>query len=405
MLQNGTIQSGEPRGAKRYLVLAASVVMLLFLGTGQAWSVFIAPLKAAFGYSDSQMQLVFTTSSFTFCFLIILGGRLYDRLGPRPLAVISALMMAAGWFIASHSGSHWFLLWLGAGLLGGGGSAMGYVCPVATAIAWFPRQAGLIAGLAAAGFGLGPILLSNTAECLLSRQWPVLSVFGFMASAWPPVVLVTGLLLTLPASHPARTAAAGFPCRSLASDRRFWTLFTGMFFGTLPYLVVMGAVKPLGASFGIGPAAAAMAISTVALGNTFGRIAWGHAVDRLGPRKAMLASQALMLTGLLALILAGRLNAGLFLGSVGVIGFCYGSNFAIYPSTVSRLYGVGVFGSIYPFVMAAQGVSSLAPTFNGLLHDATGSYIPGLMMAAALGVAGLFVSAGLTRILKINGAT
>lgn len=384
-------------GARRYRVLAASVLMLLFLGTGQAWSVYIAPLKASFGYTDSQMQLVFTTSSFTFCFVIILGGRLYDRWGPRPLAVISALMMAAGWFLASRSGSNWWLLWLGAGLLGGGGSAMGYVCPVATAITWFPRRAGLIAGLALAGFGLGPMLLSTTVEVLLRHQWPVLAIFGFVASVWPPVVLVSGLLLALPSGHPVRKAEAVFRRRSLLGDRRFWTLFAGMFFGTLPYLVVMGAVKPLGAAFAIGPAAAAMAISTVALGNTAGRIAWGHAVDRLGPRAAMIAAQSLMVAGLLTLILAGRLHAALFLGAVGVIGFCYGSNFAIYPSTVARLYGVGIFGSIYPFIMAAQGFSSLAPTLNGLLHDATGSYMPGLVMAAALGLAGLLIMVPLSR--------
>jgi OFA family oxalate/formate antiporter-like MFS transporter len=335
------------------------------------------------------MQLVFTTSSFTFCFVIILGGRLYDRWGPRPLAVISALMMAAGWFLASRSGSNWFLLWLGAGLLGGGGSAMGYVCPVATAITWFPKRAGLIAGLAAAGFGLGPMLLSNTVEYLLRHQWPVLGCFGFVASVWPPVVLVTGLLLSLPAGHPVQRSEGAFQRRSLLGDRRFWALFAGMFFGTLPYLVVMGAVKPLGAAFAIGPAAAAMAISTVALGNAVGRITWGQAVDRLGPRTAMIAAPSLMFAGVLTLILAGRLHAGLFLGSVSLIGFCYGSNFAIYPSTVVRLYGVGVFGSVYPFIMAAQGFSSLAPTFNGMLHDRTGSYIPGLVMAALLGAVGI----------------
>ena len=391
-----------PGGALRYVVLAASILMLLFLGTGQAWSVFIAPLKEAFGYSSSQLQFVFTTSTFVFCFVIILGGRLQDRWGPRPLVLICVALMGSGLALASLKGSNYFCLWFGMSVLTSAGSAMGYTCPVATAIRWFPRQAGLVAGLAAAGFGVGPIVLSNLAEALLRRDWPVLRVFGLVGLVWIPLILVTGMLLILPPGRHGGAHALAFKRRHLWGDRRFWTLFAGMFFGTFPYLLVMGSVKPMGAAFGVG-AAAAWAITAVAGGNTVGRVFWGVFVDRLGPRVSMLSAQAIMLASLVALWVAGPLHPAAFLAAAGLIGFCYGSNFAIYPSTVSRVYGARVLGSVYPFIMAAQGIASLGATINGALRDRTGSYTPGLVMAAVLTLAGVCASAVLTRSLGAPG--
>lgn len=386
-----------PRGPLRFIVLAASVIMLAFLGTNQAWSVFIAPLREAFGYSNAQLQLVFTTGTLTFCIVIIVGGRLHDRFGVRPLAVASAVLMGSGWWLAAAAGSNYVLLWLGIGFLVSAGSAMGYVCPLATAIKWFPHRAGLVAGLAAAGFGTGPIMLSNVVELLLRRGWPPLRIFGLVAILWTPVILVAGLLLFTPQASRAALRVADFRRRDLASDGRFWALFAGMLFGTLPYLVVMGSVKPLSTSFGIGSAVAAMAISVVAAGNASGRIAWGFFVDRLGPRRAMLAAQSGMLGSILVLIFAGPAHTAAFLVATFGVGFCYGSNFSIYPATVSRLYGSHVLGSVYPFVMAAQAISSFGPTVNGALFDHTGSYLPGLAVTAVLAAAGIGLTLKLSR--------
>jgi OFA family oxalate/formate antiporter-like MFS transporter len=81
-----------------------------------------------------------------------------------------------------------------------------------------------------------------------------------------------------------------------------------------------------------------------------------------------------------SLVLFARGQPYLFLPCAAAIGFCYGSNFAIYPATVSRLWGSHLLGSIYSIIMAAQGVSSLAPAVAGFLNDRTGSFVPGLAL-------------------------
>ncbi len=48
----------------RWTIAAAGVVMQLALGAVYAWSVFVNPLKARFGWSQSQVTLTFTISIF-----------------------------------------------------------------------------------------------------------------------------------------------------------------------------------------------------------------------------------------------------------------------------------------------------------------------------------------------------
>ena len=380
---------------KRTLVLAASLVMMAGLGTGQAFSVFDGPLREAFHLTSFRTQLIFSTNTLVFCIVIIVGGRLHDRFGPRPLALASVLLTGAGYFLAWQSGGHYLVLLLSLGVILGAGSSIGYVCPIATAVKWFPRNRGLIAGLAAAGYAGGPILLSAIAEVLFHRQWSVLEIYGFVAAVYTPILLVTALLLRAPGPvNPEHVSA--FRRRTVLRDRRFWMLWVGMLCGTMPYLILNGKVKPMGEAFGLGPAAAACAIGVACAGNMLGRLFWGYVVDRVGHRKAMFGTQMLLPVVVLALVGSSAVPA-LFLVAAAGVGFCYGSNFAIYPATVANFYGPHVLGSVYPLIMFAQGISSSGPPLAGFLYDCTQSYLPGLAIAGVVAVVGLVICTWLGR--------
>ena len=279
---------GDSNRFRRFSILGACMLMLLFLGTNQAWSVFVAPLRGRFGFSAFQMQLVFSTGTVSFCTVIVVAGRLHDRLGPRPLAIASAVMIGLAWTLAWAFGESYIWLWLAVGVLASSGSAVGYVCPLATAMKWFPSRPGLVSGLAAAGFAAGPVLLSGIAEALMRAGWRPGQVFGLVAITYAPVVLLTGLALAHPPGELRHGAVREFRRRALVGDRRFWSLWIGMFAGTFPFLLVMGNAKPLAVDRGFSAAAAATAISVLAIGNACGRIFWGLVLDRTGPRRAML---------------------------------------------------------------------------------------------------------------------
>jgi OFA family oxalate/formate antiporter-like MFS transporter len=103
----------------------------------------------------------------------------------------------------------------------------------------------------------------------------------------------------------------------------------------------------------------------------------------------------MILVGAIGALALAKGEASLFLASAAGIGFCYGSNFAIYPGTVAKVYGSHLLGSVYPMIMAAQGISALGPVVGGCLSDLTHSYMPGVLLSAGVAVAGLVSSLAL----------
>ena len=69
----------------RWFAVVGGVSMNLALGSLYAWSVFIAPLEAEFGWTRTQTSWVFTIAIVTFALSFVLAGRIQDRRGPRIL--------------------------------------------------------------------------------------------------------------------------------------------------------------------------------------------------------------------------------------------------------------------------------------------------------------------------------
>lgn len=372
---------------RRYLVLAAAVVMQLCLGGMYAWSAFVAPLREGYGLTTAETQLIFGVGIAVFTVAMVFAGRLQESHGPRRTALIGGLFFGGGYLVASLSEGSFGLLLLGIGLIGGIGVGFCYVCPLATSVRWFPLQKGLVTGLAVAGFGAGAILLSSLAEALLGAGLTVLEVFRVVGVSYGAVVVVASLSLAVPGRTLADRPAATVAVRSLLSGRAFWVLALGMFTGTFAGLLVIGNLKPLGLSAGVSTAAALVAITAFAVGNASGRILWGALADRLG-RPAIPLSLLFLAAAVLALLPAGASDE-LFVVASALAGFGFGACFVLYAAEVASLYGVGLVGRVYPWVFLFYGLSgTLGPSVGGWLYDVTGSYLPATLVAAAVALGG-----------------
>jgi len=90
-----------------------------------------------------------------FAVVMIFAGRWQDRVGPRLVALTGGLVLAAGYALAGFAGPSFPAVLLSIGVVGGAGIGLGYVCPIAACVKWFPDLKGAITGLAVAGFGGG----------------------------------------------------------------------------------------------------------------------------------------------------------------------------------------------------------------------------------------------------------
>src|SRR5476649_1774960 len=179
-------------GFNRWLVPPAALCIHLCIGMAYGFSVFWLPLSRALGITAAKTcpdmtlgQELFTTTCdwrvasmgwmFTLFFVLLgvsaaIWGGWLERVGPRKAGVVAALCWAGGLMVGAlgvHAHQLW-LMWLGAGVIGGVGLGLGYISPVSTLIKWFPDHRGMATGFAIAGFGGGAMIGAPLANLLIN---------------------------------------------------------------------------------------------------------------------------------------------------------------------------------------------------------------------------------------------
>ena len=164
--------------------------MQICLGAVYGWSVFKKPLMSAGHWSETSVQFNFTLAILILGIGTIIGGLWQDKAGPSNRCHHGRIIYGLGYLIAGFAASHNSLngLYLGYGIIGGFGMGMGYICPVATLVKWFPDRRGLMTGIAVCGYGFGAAVMSPFAA------WEIINTalplpFGRLGSVYLIVVV------------------------------------------------------------------------------------------------------------------------------------------------------------------------------------------------------------------------
>src|SRR5437899_4093577 len=205
-----------PKGQmmNRWRVVIGGMSMNLALGSLYAWSVFVLPLEKEFRWTRAQTSWVFTIAVVTFALTFILAGRIQDKLGPRPCALIGALLVSIGFFLASMTTSLIFL-YVVFGLIVGAGNGFGYATPIPVASKWFPDKRGLVVGLMVGGYGASSAIIGPIATRLIgSFGWR--PTFQILAGLFFVMTMIGTALLRNP---PAGYRPAGWQPTAVHSAR------------------------------------------------------------------------------------------------------------------------------------------------------------------------------------------
>ncbi len=377
----------------RWLVVFGAILIQLCLGAIYAWSVFTPPLVEA-GWTKAQTQGVFAAGLASFAVVMVLAGRLMPKIGARNLAMMGGVVLGLGYVLAGLVGETDFVMQLiFIGIIGGAGIGLGYVVPIAIGMMWFPDKKGLVTGLAVAGFGFGALLWVKLAGswgeliatyglnltftiygiaffvvCMIGSLWMVKPPDGWAPDGWTPPVAVAG----------KATGAVDFTTGQMLATPQFYMIFLCFVFGAGAGLMSIGLMKlfPMKALMANGikeEAASAIAGNAMAvffaLANGIGRIAWGAISDKIGRKLSvflMLASQGVI-------VIAFQKMAGsemlLYVGAT-LIGFNFGGNFALFPTTTADNFGTKYLAQNYGWVFLAYGIGGIfGPIMGGKLGD------------------------------------
>ncbi len=430
-------------GFNRWLVPPAALAIHLCIGMIYGFSVFWLPLTRQIGIDKSVapppdtglLTMLFTTSydwrlsDVTIIFtlaIVFLGvaaaiwGGWLERVGPRKAGVYAACCWCGGLFITAlgiYVHQLW-IMWLGAGVIGGVGLGLAYISPVSTLIKWFPDRRGMATGMAIMGFGGGALIGSPLAVWLMNRfgdgvasrgVWQTFVALGviyavFMLGGafgyrvppvadwrpegWAPATERRGMITTrnvhLDNAH--RTpqfwliwlvlmlnVSAGIGVLSIASPMLQF-LFGGTLIGLpgvrLPDLNPEQShqVAVLAAGF----------VGLLSLFNILGRFFWASISDRIG-RKMTYATFFLLGAALYAgSPLTAQINSvALFVIFMCVILSMYGGGFATVPAYLADMFGTQYVGAIHGRLLTAWSTA-------GVVGPVVITQIPQLRMAAGV---------------------
>lgn len=322
-----------------------------------------------------------SVSQVQFWILLALGvcmfsvGKLQERLGPGFMVAIGALVMGAGTVGLGFSNSLWAIY--GWGFAMGTASSFLYIPALTVVQGWYPLRKGLVVGLVNMSFGLSASIMVPVYNWVLLKAgvFVLTSIFGSLS-------LVMGLILAPflkfynpgraePGAGQRQTSSAGGARHSLRSIN-FWLIWTvwalagGAGFSMVTLSTMFGTAR------GLAPDQAVIILSAFGLTNGLSRFCSGYFSDSLGRVPTMTAS---FLAAGIAYLLMPHVH-GLILWSVlaGMIGYGFGTLFAVSAPLVAECFGLINFGAVFGMVFTAYGflAGPLGPWLGGYLLDITG---------------------------------
>jgi MFS family permease len=428
-------------GFNRWLVPPAALAIHLCIGMAYGFSVFWLPLSQSLGADQpatctdlNLLSALFTTSCnwrvadlgwiYTLFFVLLgssaaIWGGWLERVGPRKAGVVSACCWCGGIVLAAIGViiHQLWLMWIGAGVIGGIGLGLGYISPVSTLIKWFPDRRGMATGMAIMGFGGGAMIGAPLANILIGffktsdsvgvwQTFIVMAVIyfvfmtggafgyrippaGWRPDGWTPPGSTKKSMITTRHVH----------LRDAHKTKQFWMIWLVLCLNVSAGIGVIGMASPMlqeifgGRLLGMPEltfndlsAEQKTAIAAIAAGfagllslfNIGGRFFWASLSDRIG-RKNTYYTFFILAIVLYALAPTAA-HAGsqiLFVAIFCVILSMYGGGFATVPAYLADIFGTQFVGAIHGRLLTAWATA-------GILGPVVVNYIREFQLAAGV---------------------
>ncbi len=349
-----------------------------FIGFGIIYSftVFFPSILKEFGQGRGQTSWIVSIAAGLMLGAGGVTGKLSDRFGPGWVLAGGGVFISGGLAFSSISTSIWHV-YLAYGLAVGLGVACAFVPSVSTVGQWFERRRGLAIGIAAAGTGIGSLVLAPLSSALIDA-------YGWRTAMRVIAVIAFGVLVAAGSVMRARFAAGatGGVWSIARANPVFVLLFMSGLIASYGFWVPFVHMVPFAEDRGISTASAAVLVSIMGITNTAGRILMGAIADRIGRPKMMQVSVVAMTIALAAWPFADTWGALAVFGAF--YGLFAGAFIALMPALAGDYFGMQRLAGITGLLFSGAAIGSvLGAPVTGMLFDAGGTYTVGIAVAAA----------------------
>lgn len=377
----------------RWFVVLGAVLLQMCIGAIYTWSLFNQPLMDKFGWRKSEVVITYSIAVFIFAFSTIFSGRLQDKIGPRKVATIGAILYGSGLMLASTANSL-TQLYVYYGVIAGAGVGFAYVCPLSTCVRWFPEKKGFITGIAVGAFGLGSLVFKYVIQYFMINNGVSLT-FLYLGIIYAVLGVIGASFLILPPygyGSKTNNSIANenvFTTIEMIKTKSFYIIWIMFMFGCMSGLLVIGLAKDIGMQLaGLDDLVAANAVAMIALFNASGRLIWGILSDKLGRIRVITMMFIITAISMITMSIV-TLNYVTFFASLAGIAFCFGGFLSVFPTITGEYFGIKNLGGNYGVIYQAYGASAL---LGPIIVANAGGLKPTFMIAAVLAVIGAILT-------------
>ena len=393
----------------RWVVLIASCLINLCIGSVYAWSVFAVPMATYLSevtgtvITAADLSIVFTVANLLGPITMISGGKISDALGVRMVLFLGGIMFGVGLLISGFSVNVALLL-VGYGIISGLGLGFAYGTTISNSVKFFPDKRGLIGGLTTASYGLSSVILPPIANAMIENMG-ITTTFKVLGIVFAIVVCGAALFIE---KCPEGYKPEGYEPKTVVQKsnvvEKNWkamlktpvfyimllTLLCGAFCGMMCTSQASSIAQNM---IGMTAAAAATAVSVLALFNAAGRIVAGHISDRIGRINTITLACLFAIAGQILLFTCSEGSVLSFYVGVSLVGIAFGSFMGVFPGFTADEFGAkhnSVNYGIMFIGFAAAGY--FGPSAMRSIYQAQGSYQNAFLVAAAIGLAGCLLT-------------
>lgn len=392
---------------KRWIILAASCLINLCIGSLYAWSVFASPmaehLATITGNEITGLSIIFTIANSVGPITMISGGALNDKLGPKWVIFIGGILFGTG-MIASGFSSSVGMLTVTYGLGVGLGVGMVYGCTVSNSVKFFPDKKGLIGGIATASYGISSVIIPIIANTLINH-FNITTAFKLLGSAMLVIICISAFFIRtcpqnfipdgwIPPVSSNNNSTVDKNWKEMMRDPIFYIMILMLCCGAFSGLMITSQASPVAQQMiCMTTSEAAIVVSILALLNTTGRILAGFASDKIGTANTISCVFILSMIGLTLLYLSDSNHVTFFYIGISIVGLCFGSIMGIYPGFTAAQFGVRNNSVNYGIMFIGFALAGyFGPTIMSSIFTASGTYKPAFIVASILALFGLLLS-------------
>ncbi len=386
---------------KRWLYLAAAMVLALCSGIGYTWSVFQKPLMDNFDWALKTISLTFTIQVMVSTLFPIVIGGLQKKIGTKNYIRLGIAIYTLGLVATMFTPSIGYL-YIVFGVIVGIGISILYPCLIAYSTSLFPDKTGMASGMLACAYGAGAILWAPTATFIMGK-YGILNVFGFFGVLFAVVMIpVSFVIKNIPEGYTVVTSNASkasgsqyeakdYTWREMIRTPRYYLLVLTLTLGATAGLMIMAHLSGiLQESQHMTAEKAALLLGLTSIFNASGRFLFGFISDKMGRYNVMI-----LLFGILcgSMVLLTKASGLLFVAGILAIGSCYGGFTSMFSPICADNFGMKNLSVNYAFLYIAYGFGGfVGPQLAARVKTASGGYEAAFMIVAAMCIAGIGLS-------------